>query len=475
MTSQGPQRAIPRPSERRRDHYAIGSGLAFVPEPARTPASAPPSSEAGGKSLLLTIGVLGILGSAIGFGFLGLTGREDTLLGLFIAPTFGFAAYFAIRRWVSRTQGEWLGALVFAGMGVRLLAAVPRLMGGADAPVYQSTGIRIAESLRSLNFAVETGRSIPGTGAVRYLTGIISVFTGSNYVTTFIVFVAFALIGQVAFLIGVRSTLTARQFRLLAILSMFSPTLAFWPSSIGKESPVLLGSGLVVLGASRLYDRSWSGVPYVVFGVFAIGMVRPHVAMMILVSVLVGLFARRAHTRGRLFSHLTVLTVVVIGSMWAAGASAELFGLESLDGLSDLNAALDFTEDRTSQDNAQFVAARVESFRDYPWAVVTVLFRPFPWEAASPVALLSSIEGVAMFLLLFRASPGLLLNLGGVLQRGQLLLATAYAAIFVFLFSAVGNFGILSRQRAQVVPFILLLIAFGIAVEGRRGRKSVVQ
>ena len=91
------------------------------------------------------------------------------------------------------------------------------------------------------------------------------------------------------------------------------------------------------------------------------------------------------------------------------------------------------------------------------------------------MALLSSIEGVAMFLLLFRASPGLLLNLGGVLQRGQMLLATAYAAIFVFLFSAVGNFGILSRQRAQVVPFILLLIAFGIAVEGRRGRKSVVQ
>ena len=76
----------------------------------------------------------------MGFGFLGLTGREDTLFGLFMAPAFGFAAYFAIRRWVSRTQGEWLGALVFAGMGVRLLAAVPRLMGGADAPVYQSTG-----------------------------------------------------------------------------------------------------------------------------------------------------------------------------------------------------------------------------------------------------------------------------------------------------------------------------------------------
>ena len=442
-----------------------------MPEAAPNPAPAPPS--AGGKSLFLTIGTLGVLGSAIGFGFLGLTDREDTLAGLYLVPIAGVLVYFAIRRWVSGPHGEWLGSLVFAGLGVRLLAAVPRLMGGADAPIYQSTGEQIAVSLRRLNFAVETGRSVPGTGAVRYLSGIVNVFTGSNYLATFVIFVLFAIIGQVAFLIGVRRALTPRQFRLLAILTMFSPTLAFWPSSIGKESPVLLGTGFVVLGASRLYDRSWSGVPHVLFGVFAIGMVRPHVAMMILVSVLLGLFARRAHTRGRLLSHLTVLTLVVVGSMWAASASAALFGLEALDGIADLNAALDFTEDRTSQDNAQFVAARVEGVRDYPWAVVTVLFRPFPWEANSPVALLSAIEGLGLALLLFRALPGLALHLGGVLQRGQMLFAATYAAVFIFLFSAVGNFGILSRQRAQVIPFVLLLIAFGIAIDSRRQRDAV--
>ena len=472
MTSPNPQRAIPRPSERRAARYAIGSGLSIVPD-AHPPPTPSPQGSAGWQSLLLTLGLLGVLGSAIGFGFLGLTEREDTLAGLFVVPAAGMVGFFAIRRWVSRPHGEWLGAVVFAGFGLRLLAAIPRLMGGADAPLYQATGTQIAEALQQLNFGVDTGRSIPGTGSVRYLSGIVNVFTGSNYLATFIVFVGFAIVGQVAFMLGVRRTLTENQFRLFALLMMFSPTLAFWPSSIGKESPVLLGTGLLVFGASQLYDRSWRGVPYVVFGVFAIGMVRPHVAMMILLSMLLGLFARRAHTRGRLLSHLAVLVVVVVGSMWAASAAAPLFGLESLDGIADLNAALDFTEDRTSQDNAQFVAVRVERVRDYPWAFVTVLFRPFPWETASSLALVSAVEGIGLAILLFRALPGLIVHIGGVLQRGQMLFAVAYSAVFIFLFSAIGNFGILSRQRAQIVPFVLLLVAFGIAVESRGKRWSL--
>ena len=472
MSASQRQRAIPRPSERRRSSYSIGSGLEFVSptDPGRT--SVPPESS-GRASLFWTIGLLCVLGSAVGFGFLGLTGREDTLVGALAVPVAGVAALFAIRRWVSQTEGQWFGAVVFAGFGLRLLAAVPRLMGGADAPLYQSTGAQIAVSLRRLNFSVETGRSIPGTGAVRYLSGIVNVFTGSTYLLTFLVFVGFAIIGQVAFLRGVRGTLTVRQFRLLSLLMMFSPTLAFWPSSIGKESPVLLGIGLVVLGASRLYERSWSGVPHVLFGVFAIGMVRPHVAILVLVSMLVGLFARRAHTRGRLLSHSAVLLVVIVGSMWAAGASATLVGLESLDGLSDLGAALDFTEDRTSQDNSRFVAPRVESVRDYPWAAVTVLFRPFPWEAAGPLGILSGIEGVAVLALAISALPGIVSQARNVMERGQLLFTAAYISIFIFLFSAIGNFGILSRQRAQVIPFVLLIIAFGLAAEGRRQKRPV--
>jgi len=425
----------------------------------------------GATAWLHIVGTLSVLGSLAGFTLLGVTGRADTTAGFFLVPVAAIVGYAALRRWVTAEHGVWLGAVTFAGLGLRLLAAVPRLLGGADAPVYQREGVRIASALRGFDFGVATGRSIPGTGSVRYLSGIVNVFTFSNYMATFLVFVALAMIGQCAFLLGVKASLSDRQFRVAAVLVMFSPTLTFWPSSVGKESPVLFGIGLVVLGASKLYDRKWTGVPPVLFGVFAIGMVRPHVAMVVLVSVLIGLFARRAHTRGRLASHSALLIVVLVGSMWAASASAELFGLESLDGFSDVSAALDFTQERTSQDNAQFVAVRVNSPTDFPLAVLTVLFRPFPWEASGPVAFLSALEGIGLMLLVLRALPGALLHFGATLERGQLLLAVTFSSVFIYVFSAIGNFGILSRQRAQVVPFVLLLVAFGIAAGDKSERR----
>lgn len=458
-----PPRVIPRPSERQRGNNPAVAGGAS-PRPSRLrhyPAEEPH------QLTLMTVGWLSGLTAAILFGALGLSGREDSSAALVVVPLALFACWVLLRRTVSDRHGALLGALFFAGYGVRLLASVPRLIGGADSPVYQREGLRIADSLRTLDFSVATGRSIPGTGAVRYFAGMVNVATGSTYIATFLVFATLAFVGQVFFVLGVRSSLNDQQFRILAVAVMFSPTLAFWPSSIGKESLALVGIGLSVFGASRLYDRRWNGVLPVLLGLFAVGMVRPHVAMVLLAGLLVGLFARRAHTRGRAATHAVLMLLVVAGSMLMAGASADLFGLEAVDGISDVSAALDFAQDRTSQDQAQFVAARVGSVTDYPWAVVTVLFRPFPWEAPNASAMVSALESAVLAGLLLRASPGLVVNVRQLIQRGQLLNAVAFTAVFIFLFSAIGNFGILSRQRAQVIPFVLLFVAFGIGADRR--------
>lgn len=464
MTTSAPARVIPRPSERQNMRTPGPTIKADVGTVQKSDDTFQPT--------LVVLGWVAGLSAAVAFGVLGLTGRENSTIGVVLVPISLGAMWFVLRRTVVPRVGAALCSVLFAGFGVRLLASVPRLIGGADSPVYQREGVRIAESLRQFQFGVATGRSVPGTGAVRYFAGIVNVLTGSTYIATFLVFATLAYVGQLLFLFGVRSALNARQFRLLAVVVMFSPTLTFWPSSIGKESLALFGIGLGVLGSSRLYERRWNGIVPVVIGFSAVGMVRPHMAMVLLAGLLVGLFARRAHTRGRVVSHALLLALVVAGSMWMAGASAELFGLDSLDGISDVSAALDFAQERTSQDQAQFVAARVGSIADYPWAVVTVLFRPFPWEAPNALAMVSALEGVALGLLLLRASPGFLSQGKQLIQRAQLLYSVAFTAVFIFLFSAIGNFGILSRQRAQVIPFVLLFAAFGIGAERSGERRS---
>jgi hypothetical protein len=48
-------------------------------------------------------------------------------------------------------------------------------------------------------------------------------------------------------------------------------------------------------------------------------------------------------------------------------------------------------------------------------------------------------------------------------QRAYVAFSIGFAALFVYGFAAIGNFGILSRQRTQVFPFVLVLAALPLA------------
>ena len=460
-----PGRIIPRPSERRR------APIPSVAVAADAPASNPgrPRIDDPGAGYLW-FGLAGCLTAAVGFGAFGVLGRAPTTPAVVIVPALTLATLLALNRWVRPQVGAGFVSILMAGLALRFLGAIPRLLAAADAELYQREGERLATSFRNLDFAVDTGRAIPGTGSLRYLAGLVNVATGSTYVATFLVFVMIAFAGQVLFLLGVRRVLTARQFRLTAILVMLWPSMAYWPSSIGKEAAVVFGLGLVTLGVARLYEREYRGIGPAVLGLLAVGMVRPHVAMIVLVALLIGLFAWRMGERSRVVLHLAAIALVFAGAMWLTDASASLFGLEQFAAIEDVSTALDFAQARTSQDQARFAAVRVDSVVAYPWAAVTVLVRPFPWEAPNALALLSSIEGVALGLLATFALPGLLGERSKFLTRGLLLNASAFSAVFIFLFSALGNFGILTRQRVQVIPFVLLFIAIGLGYERRRSQ-----
>jgi hypothetical protein len=81
-------------------------------------------------------------------------------------------------------------------------------------------------------------------------------------------------------------------------------------------------------------------------------------------------------------------------------------------------------------------------------------------------ALLASAEGAALLLLTLlswrrlRSIPAL--------SRGSpyVLFVVIYALIFVYLFSSIGNFGVLGRQRAQLYPLLLVLF---VLPQHRRG------
>lgn len=377
--------------------------------------------------------------------------------------------------WFARIARRWPG-LEIAGilrlsLGVKLIATLARFAGREDSVDYHRAGSLLADSFRRLDFVVDPGREVPGTGTVRYLTGLVEVATFENEFATFAVFSLFGFVGLVWFVEAFRIALPGVDHRRYALLLLFWPSLVYWPSSIGKESLMLLGLGGVALGLAKLLRGRVAGLFALVPGLALCGFIRPHVAL-IVVAAAISAFVMRAPGHGATSKvvRLSVIAGLVVGGAVASDAVEALLNIDGLHP-SGLSAALDLVNTRSSQGGSSFSAARIDGILEYPWGFVTVLFRPFPYEAGSPSMLLTSFEALVLAVLVLAAVPRLLAATRSIREEAYVVYAVGFTAVFVYLFSALGNFGILARQRSMTLPLLLVLIALPTARQRVRHRR----
>ena len=77
--------------------------------------------------------------------------------------------------------------------------------------------------------------------------------------------------------------------------------------------------------------------------------------------------------------------------------------------------------------------------------------------------------------LLIAAVPRMGAAVRTVRNESYTMFCAVYVTAFVYLFSALANFGILARQRTTAVPFLLALIALPTARERVRRRRAEVR
>ncbi|MDQ4044748.1 MAG: hypothetical protein M3173_04785, partial [Chloroflexota bacterium] len=247
--------------------------------------------------------------------------------------------------------------------------------------------------------------------------------------------------------------------RRFALLVFLLPSLLYWPSSIGKDAWMLLTLGVAALGTAKIVTGRRSGVVALALGIAGMGFVRPHVAAMVLVAVLIAMIPRRAGgASARFGARLAIIAVTLLGGSFLLQEVESFFGLEG--DLREARGVLEETEQRTTQGGSSFSAEPVESITDLPNALVTVLFRPFPHEAHNVQSLISSLEGVFLLVLFLAAARRLARAPTAAWREPYLLFTLAYSLLFVVAFSGFGNFGILARQRIQVLPLLLVLLTF---------------
>jgi hypothetical protein len=89
---------------------------------------------------------------------------------------------------------------------------------------------------------------------------------------------------------------------------------------------------------------------------------------------------------------------------------------------------------------------------------VTVLFRPFPVEVRNGQALLTSLEGLSLLAICVLSVPRLTRLPLEFFRRPYLAFAVVYTLAFIFAFSSLANFGILARERSQLLPVLFVVL-----------------
>jgi hypothetical protein len=360
-----------------------------------------------------------------------------------------------------------LAGLLRLSLALKLLATLPRYQARDDSVIYHQVGSLLADHFRSLDFSVETGRSIPGTGTVRYLTGLVEVVTIEDEFATFVMFSLFGFVGVVWFVQAFRVALPGVSARRYAILALCWPSLLFWPSSIGKEAVVLMALGAAARGIAALLRGHRLGLLWLVGGLTLTVLVRPHVGLIVVTAAVCALVIRggRGRRGGRgVVGRMLIVAVLVFAGSIAADAMERVLDIDGLNP-SGLDAALDLAESRSAQGGSSFESARIDGILDYPSGFITVMFRPFPVEAPTPAMLLTALEGAVLAGLLIAAIPRIAAAVRGVRDEAYIVYCAVFVAVFVYLFSALANFGILARQRTTAVPLLLALIALPTAQE----------
>ena len=428
-----------------------------------------------GSDLITAIAAALAVGAVAAFAATGLTFSDAAdvavhpatmalLLGLITIPLI---------RWAVRGD-HVLFRIVLGGLAAKSLATYLRfkLTGDGDNRRYHAAGSKIAGWL-SDDFVLP--QNLPesfgdtGTDWLSYMLGWLYYFTGPNRVSAYVVFTFLSFVGTLFFYRAAASAVPELDRRRYALLLFYLPSLLFWPSAIGKEAWMIFFLGLAALGGSLLVQHHLSvwHLGAALAGIAMAARIRPHMAALMVVA-LVAASIWPSRSQGRRGQQIIVTALGFALISVAMGQVAEYFKADRV----EFNTLLDFTLERTADGGSQFTPIRITGPGNLVQGAVSVIFRPFLIEATNLLQLLGSIESLAMMALAARSWKRIRRVPRLFLTNAYVRFSVIFTMGFVVAFSVISNFGILTRQRAQLWPILLVLFALAPATDAGPGRQA---
>jgi hypothetical protein len=369
-------------------------------------------------------------------------------------------------------EGQWFLVVLVVSFFLKLLAAMVRYAtnqsfynGQYDSGRYHATGMRVAEDLWKLDFEFITSlMNFEGAWGTRYTelySGLVHAFTGPTIHGVFLVFSALSFIGLYFYYRAFCIAFPHGNRKLYAILVFLVPTLVFWPNVLGKDALMALFMGMMAYGVARVYvgEYSKSVIPLCI-GLLGTFTVRPHMTGIMVIAMVAAMLLGG----GKFLSRSPILYVALVGAVLLGGWYLVPVGLE-YSGLSggsvdDLQDYIDLRQVQTGSGGSGFTFPSITNPLNFPAIAITVIARPFPWEAHNLQAFIQAADGTLILGLMVWKFRRIVQAVGSITSKPYVTFILVYTVLFVIAFTTVANFGTLARERAMLLPLFFMLIAF---------------
>lgn len=349
-------------------------------------------------------------------------------------------------------------ALKIASAGAYMALLFVYYVKGADASTYFSVGKQWAAYFSSRGSYPIVGH-LWGTSFLNLLTAILVGTLGEAFPAISVLFATLAFWGIYFFYLSFRTAFPDGRKEFGTLLLFLFPSCQFWSAALGKDALMILGIGVASYGYSKLLvGQMRAGFGLLISGLALGTLVRPHVAGMLSIAMLLPYVLGKSRS-GALAAVAKILgiPVMIAGVAYLVRNATQLLRVDSAAGGFE---RIEKFSAGTLHGGSAFGAGQSTSVKLLlsPFFV----FRPLPWEVPNLLGVAACAEGLLLFFLLWRVRHALL----GMLWRWRdfpfLTFTVCYTAIFSVVFTlALSNFGILIRQRTQLTPLILILVAAG--------------
>ncbi len=379
------------------------------------------------------------------------------------------ALLFAVGRLVitrvAYSEGNpWLLKVLMISLILHLLAAPGQVYvvnhfyhGIADWNRYVHQGALLSSDFRHFNFTTSNAdvRQIVNDGSVSIAAGIVMAIVGANEMAAFFVFSFLSFLGAICFYKAFTLTFARADHRRYALMLFLMPSLIFWTADTSKESLMMLALGLISFGAAKFLARKRGGFILVAPGVFIGAYVRPNELLLVLAGFVVAMMIPTGGARKTGFGLKRLISLVFLGALLYLAVVVTIKYLHH-----GLNTnSLQTTNAQNGVTGSSGGVPYSSNFAYFPRDIYEVLFNPLPFNSHGFGERVAALENTLILVLIVMSWRNLRILPRAAFARPYAMMCLVYTATFVYAFAALGNLGLIERERTMMIPFLFVLLS----------------